>query len=117
MPEIPQDKLAALAATGANNRQIESALGRKMTEAERATVDRQRLTDRLRRRVKKDAGPKSKADMMRINRNKDRLIGYEAPPRQKTPVDASWKKTLPSGLRTIARIVSPCRSGPFTRKL
>jgi hypothetical protein len=50
MPEIPQDKLAALASTGANNRQIEAALGRKMTEAERAAVDRARLVERLRRK-------------------------------------------------------------------
>jgi hypothetical protein len=90
MTEIPQDKLAALASTGAPNRQIEAALGRKMTEAERATVDRQRLTDKLRRRVKKDAGPKSKSSMMDAKRKRERLIEYEC----STPPEDARRRRL-----------------------
>ncbi len=58
MPDIPQDKLAALALTGATNREIEAALGRKMNAPERATVDRQRLANRIRKaQAKRAAAP------------------------------------------------------------
>lgn len=90
MPDLPQDKLAALATAGAPNRQIEAALGRQMTAEERAVVDRARLLDRLRKRAKKEAGPKSKADLMRIHRNRDRHIPYAAP----TPEENKRRKRL-----------------------
>ena len=42
MPVLSQDQIAAIAQTGASTREIESALGRSMTEEERSLVDRAR---------------------------------------------------------------------------
>jgi hypothetical protein len=40
LPDLTRDQLAALAAAGASNREIETAHGRTMTDDERAAVDR-----------------------------------------------------------------------------
>jgi hypothetical protein len=55
MPDLTHDQLAALARTGASNREIVAALGRPMTDAERTTVDRARLGERVRRKTGKQA--------------------------------------------------------------
>jgi len=52
MPLTP-DQLAALAQTGAMNREIAAALGRPMNPAERAIVDRARVVWRLKREQKR----------------------------------------------------------------
>jgi hypothetical protein len=49
MPDLTHEQLAALAAAGASNREIETAHGRPMTDDERAAVDRARLATRIRR--------------------------------------------------------------------
>jgi hypothetical protein len=53
MPTLTHDQLAALARTGALNREIEASLGRGMTADERAVVDRARVLWRLSREAKR----------------------------------------------------------------
>ena len=59
MPDLTQNALAQLAASGAPNPQIVAALGRKMTPEERQIVERVRVVKRLKRL---QAGPASTAD-------------------------------------------------------
>ena len=63
MPDLTHAQLAALANTGATNREIVATLGRDMTAAERAAVDRARTVAKLTRRTKaKNGEGKSNAD-------------------------------------------------------
>jgi hypothetical protein len=57
MPDLTHNQLAALAAAGASNREIETAHGRPMTDDERAAVDRARLAAKLKRAQKRAKGP------------------------------------------------------------
>jgi len=70
---------AALASTGAKDREIEAALGHKLTPAERAAVDRQRIIDRMRRKAKRDKGGMTSAEKVRAHRARERHIPYAAP--------------------------------------
>ena len=53
MTTLTSDQLAALARSGATNREIEATLGREMTEAERTVVDRARVVGRLNKTQKR----------------------------------------------------------------
>ena len=55
MPDLTQNALASLAASGAPDREIVAALGRKMTGEEKALIDRTRLAVRLRKAAAKRA--------------------------------------------------------------
>lgn len=74
MPDLTQDQLAALAQTGALNREIEAALGRPMTDAERTVVDRARVVWRLKRTAKRQAGPMGTAEKKRAERKRERAL-------------------------------------------
>jgi len=83
MPDIPQDKLAALASTGATNREIEAALGRRMTAPEREAVDRARLARRVRRATR---GPTTASERMHARTARHSLVEWrecENPARRK----------------------------------
>ncbi|MFZ4397769.1 MAG: hypothetical protein ACOYOU_19335, partial [Kiritimatiellia bacterium] len=60
MPDMTDKQLHALAVAGATNREIAAALGRAMTDGERAIVDRARVVGRLKRTNAKQE--KSSAD-------------------------------------------------------
>lgn len=62
MPALTADQLSALARSGANNRQIEATIGRSLTEAERAAVDRARVVSKLQRDVKRQKEKLGSAD-------------------------------------------------------
>ena len=62
MPTLTHDQLAALARTGALNREIEAALGRAMTPDERAVVDRARVLWRLSREAKRHKAKAGSSD-------------------------------------------------------
>jgi hypothetical protein len=80
MPDLPQNALASLAASGAPDRQIVAALGRKMTGEEKAIVDKARLVLRLKKsQAAQSPGRLSAAEKMRKARNRDRLKPYRTP--------------------------------------
>jgi len=74
MPNLTDEQLSGLAMSGALNHEINAALGRKMTDAEKQVVDRARVVWRLKRTAKRQKGPRSKAEQMRIQREAERGI-------------------------------------------
>jgi hypothetical protein len=77
MPSLPQHEIAALASAGAPNRQIEAALGRRMTPAERDAVDRARLVATLKRKAAK-AKPSTPPDPTEIDMDIEKLLEKDA---------------------------------------
>jgi hypothetical protein len=74
MPDLTQEQLSVLAQTGALNRHITATLGRPMSEEERGIVDRARLVWLMRRKAKRDIGPRTKAEQKRLERQRGREI-------------------------------------------
>jgi len=77
MPDLTHKQIAALAHTGALDREIGTALGRALTPAEREVVDRARLVWRLKK--KRDAADKNDAaDRMRAFRERGATVPRRA---------------------------------------
>jgi len=87
MPELSQENLTALAASGAPNPQIVAALGRKMTPEERQIVERVRVVKRLKRL---QAGPASNAERQQKFANKNSLVEWRecADPKRRRRLEA-----------------------------
>jgi hypothetical protein len=86
MPDIPHAQLAALAQTGALNREIVAALGRPMTDEERGIVDRARVVMRLRQAQKRQTvklGASDRHTVITAERSKVDLPPCADPARRK----------------------------------
>jgi hypothetical protein len=90
MPDLTAEQLYSLAQTGALNRELVAALGRDMTPAERAIVDRARIAWRLKRAVANQRGPISDREKHNAANQRDRLIPFRDP----SPEEAKRRKKL-----------------------
>lgn len=79
MPKLSAEQISAMVNTGALNREIEAALGRRMNAGERTIVDRARVIWRLKRAQRSPGDSKSKAALMRANRKRENVIRDENP--------------------------------------
>jgi hypothetical protein len=103
MPALTPEQLAALARSGANNRQIEAMLGHTLAGAELATVDKARVVSKLQRDVKRNAKKLGSADrhaVLTAEKSKVDRVPCEDPKRRARlesgpPVD--WLRHYMSG--------------------
>jgi hypothetical protein len=79
MPDLTTAQLSALAQTGALNREIEAALGREMTPAERGVVDRARVAWRIKRHQKRETGRRTHAEQVALDKRRHRTLTRRAP--------------------------------------
>lgn len=117
MPDLTHDQLSALAQTGALNREIEAALGREMTEAERAVVDRARVVWRLKRKAKRDRGPISDREKHNKANQADRLIPFRDPIPEEAERRAKLEKDPAEWLRWYLPERFPLPFGPVHQEI
>jgi hypothetical protein len=112
VPTLTNDQLSALAQTGALNREIEAALGREMTDAERAIVDRARVVWRLKRKAKRDRGPISDREKHNKANQADRLIPFRDPATDEVKRRAKLERDPAAWLRWYLPERFPLPFGP-----
>ena len=67
-------KIAALAQTGASNREIAAVLGRALTSSEQIQIDRARALTRIKRAVSKSNGAKAGADRVSEFKSRNSMV-------------------------------------------
>jgi hypothetical protein len=117
MPDLTNDQLSALAQTGALNREIEAALGREMTEEERAVVDRARVVWRLKRKAKRDRGPISDREKHNKANQADRHIPFQDPNPDEAKRRAKLEKDPAAWLRWYLPERFPLPFGPVHHEI
>jgi len=97
MARMTNEQLGTLAQAGASNREIEAALGHRMTEGERLTVDRARVVARLRKQQKMQGGPVDATTRKRQQRNRGRQVRRRQCENPKRRI--KYEKDTPAWLR------------------